>query len=174
MVNLLMAGYDKTEGPSLFFMDYLASMNKCPFAAHGYGAFFSLAILDRFYTEGEYYKEWFFFLWKDGLFFMHILLKITCFYQPYLRLPCSWSTLSLIFPLAITSTAISCWSRVMALFLWQQTKTILLEKIVCKIEKILNWMTLFKQKFKTFSVKSKCFHAVGWEQCGCMFNTCMF
>lgn len=51
MVNLLMAGYDKNEGPSLYFMDYLASMNKCPFAAHGYGAFFSLAILDRYYTE---------------------------------------------------------------------------------------------------------------------------
>lgn len=53
MVNLLMAGYDKNEGPSLYFMDYLASMNKCPFAAHGYGAFFSLAILDRYYTEGN-------------------------------------------------------------------------------------------------------------------------
>ncbi|XP_048757802.1 proteasome subunit beta type-2-like [Ostrea edulis] len=51
MVNLLMAGFDKNEGPSLYFMDYLASMNKCPFAAHGYGAFFSLAILDRYYTE---------------------------------------------------------------------------------------------------------------------------
>ncbi|KAK3090984.1 hypothetical protein FSP39_016244 [Pinctada imbricata] len=51
MVNLLMAGYDKQEGPSLYFMDYLASMNKCPFAAHGYGSFFTLSILDRYYTE---------------------------------------------------------------------------------------------------------------------------
>ena len=66
-----MAGYDKTEGPSLFFMDYLASMNKCPFAAHGYGAFFSLAILDRFYTEGEYYKEWFFPLKRWVIFYAH-------------------------------------------------------------------------------------------------------
>ena len=30
-------------------MDYLASMNKLPFAAHGYGAFFSLSIMDRYY-----------------------------------------------------------------------------------------------------------------------------
>ena len=74
--------------------------------------------------------------------------------------------------LLCTCTAISCLSRVMALFLRQQTKTILLEKIVCKIEKILNGMTLFKQKFKTFIVKSKCFHAVGWEQYGCMLHVC--
>jgi 20S proteasome subunit beta 4 len=33
-------------------MDYLASMNKCPFAAHGYGAFFSYSILDRNYRDG--------------------------------------------------------------------------------------------------------------------------
>ncbi|XP_060071050.1 proteasome subunit beta type-2-like [Ylistrum balloti] len=50
-VNLLMAGYDQTEGPSLYYMDYLASMNKCPFAAHGYGSFFVLSILDRYYRE---------------------------------------------------------------------------------------------------------------------------
>ena len=50
-VNLLLAGYDKEDGPSLYFMDYLASMNKCPFAAHGYGAFFSYSILDRNYRD---------------------------------------------------------------------------------------------------------------------------
>lgn len=53
MVNLLLAGYDKIEGPELYFMDYLASMNKCPFAAHGYGSFFTLSILDRYYTESK-------------------------------------------------------------------------------------------------------------------------
>ncbi|VDI06727.1 20S proteasome subunit beta 4 [Mytilus galloprovincialis] len=50
-VNLLLAGCDKQTGPALYFMDYLASMNKCPFAAHGYGAFFSYSILDRNYRE---------------------------------------------------------------------------------------------------------------------------
>jgi len=48
-VNLLMAGYDKEDGPGLFYMDYLASCVKLPFAVHGYGSFFSLSVMDRFY-----------------------------------------------------------------------------------------------------------------------------
>jgi len=48
-VNLLMGGWDENDGPGLFFMDYLASMNQTPFAAHGYGSFFSMSILDRYY-----------------------------------------------------------------------------------------------------------------------------
>ncbi|KAH3801362.1 proteasome subunit beta type-2-like [Dreissena polymorpha] len=51
MVNLLLAGYDKDEGPALYFMDYLASLNKVPFGAHGYGSFFTVSILDRHYRE---------------------------------------------------------------------------------------------------------------------------
>ena len=58
-VNLLMAGYDDSTGPELFFIDYLASCVKVPYAAHGYGGFFSLSILDRYYkydsTEEEAY-----------------------------------------------------------------------------------------------------------------------
>ena len=53
-MNLLLAGYDKVEGPSLYFMDYLASVNKVPFGAHGYGSFFTVSILDRHYREGLY------------------------------------------------------------------------------------------------------------------------
>lgn len=49
MVNLLMAGHDTAEGPSLYFMDYLASLNKVPFAAHGYGSMFTMSIMDRHY-----------------------------------------------------------------------------------------------------------------------------
>ncbi|XP_065339391.1 proteasome subunit beta type-2-like [Cloeon dipterum] len=49
MVNLLIGGYDKDEGAQLYFMDYLASMVKVPFAAHGYGGYFSLSIMDRLY-----------------------------------------------------------------------------------------------------------------------------
>ncbi|KAI0220603.1 Proteasome subunit beta type-2 [Lamellibrachia satsuma] len=49
MVNMLMAGYDKQSGPVLYFMDYLAALVKVPFAAHGYGSFFSLGIMDRYY-----------------------------------------------------------------------------------------------------------------------------
>ena len=32
-------------------MDYLASLAKVKYAAHGYGGFFSLSILDRYYSE---------------------------------------------------------------------------------------------------------------------------
>lgn len=48
-VNLLLAGFDKTSGPELFYMDYLAAMTKIPFALHGYGGFFSTSILDHGY-----------------------------------------------------------------------------------------------------------------------------
>lgn len=51
-VNFLLAGHDGTDGPSLFYMDYLASLSEVPFAAHGYGAYFTLSILDRYYDEG--------------------------------------------------------------------------------------------------------------------------
>uniref|UniRef100_A0A665WCP7 Proteasome subunit beta n=1 Tax=Echeneis naucrates TaxID=173247 RepID=A0A665WCP7_ECHNA len=52
-VNLLLAGYDDTDGPGLFYMDYLSSLAKAPFAAHGYGAFLTLSILDRYYRPGQ-------------------------------------------------------------------------------------------------------------------------
>ncbi|XP_069687186.1 proteasome subunit beta type-2-like [Periplaneta americana] len=48
-VNLLLAGYNDEGGAELYFIDYLASMVKVPYAAHGYGGFFSLSIMDRYY-----------------------------------------------------------------------------------------------------------------------------
>ncbi|XP_062301791.1 proteasome subunit beta type-2 isoform X2 [Osmerus eperlanus] len=48
-VNLLLAGYDESDGPGLFYMDHLSALAKAPFAAHGYGAFLTLSILDRYY-----------------------------------------------------------------------------------------------------------------------------
>ncbi|OXU19505.1 proteasome subunit beta type-2 [Nasonia vitripennis] len=50
-VNMLMAGYDDHTGPELYFIDYLASCVKVPYAAHGYGGFFSLTILDRYHRD---------------------------------------------------------------------------------------------------------------------------
>ncbi|KAJ9598875.1 hypothetical protein L9F63_026592, partial [Diploptera punctata] len=47
-VNLLLAGYNDDTGPELYFLDYLASMVKVPYATHGYGGYFSLSILDRY------------------------------------------------------------------------------------------------------------------------------
>ncbi|CAB3247362.1 unnamed protein product [Arctia plantaginis] len=59
-VNLLMGGYDKENGPELYFMDYLASSVKVPFAAHGFGGYLSLSIMDRYHkkdaTEEEAYE----------------------------------------------------------------------------------------------------------------------
>ncbi|XP_066152302.1 proteasome subunit beta type-2-like [Euwallacea fornicatus] len=51
MVNLLLAGYDDKEGPQLYYMDYLASVAKLDYAAHGYGGYFSLSIMDRNYFK---------------------------------------------------------------------------------------------------------------------------
>lgn len=57
-MNLLIAGYEEKTGPSLYFMDYLASIHELPRAAHGYAAHFTLGLLDRYYktdlseTEG--------------------------------------------------------------------------------------------------------------------------
>jgi len=56
-VNLLMAGYDKEDGPSLYFLDYLASLNKMPFAIHGYGSLFAMSILDKYYRPDLDYEE---------------------------------------------------------------------------------------------------------------------
>ena len=36
-------------GSSLYFLDYLASSAKVPFAAHGYGSYFVLSLLDRWH-----------------------------------------------------------------------------------------------------------------------------
>ena len=47
-----MAGYDdETEECELYTLDYLASMVKAPFAAHGYGGTFTTAIMDRDYNK---------------------------------------------------------------------------------------------------------------------------
>ena len=52
-VNLLIAGFDKeTEQCELYMMDYLAANVKVPYAAHGYGGFFTTAIMDRDYRKG--------------------------------------------------------------------------------------------------------------------------
>lgn len=58
-VNLLLGGYDISaaaikEGeeelggePKLYWIDYLGTMIDVPFAAHGYGSYFVLGLLDR-------------------------------------------------------------------------------------------------------------------------------
>ena len=45
--NLCHHHHTQGVGPSLYFMDYLSTMQKMNFGAHGYGANFCLSILDR-------------------------------------------------------------------------------------------------------------------------------
>ncbi|KAF6526884.1 hypothetical protein HZS61_009928 [Fusarium oxysporum f. sp. conglutinans] len=47
-VNLLMGGVDPITGkPSLYWLDYLASLADVPYAAHGYAQYYCLSILDK-------------------------------------------------------------------------------------------------------------------------------
>lgn len=50
-VDLLLAGHDAVGGPALYFMDYLASMQKVDYAAHGYGGFFTNSLLDTHWKK---------------------------------------------------------------------------------------------------------------------------
>lgn len=48
LANLLMGGFDtESKASSLYYMDYLGTMAKVPFGAHGYGSHFILGILDK-------------------------------------------------------------------------------------------------------------------------------
>jgi 20S proteasome subunit beta 4 len=51
-VNLLVGGFDEDCGASLYWLDYLGTMQKMNIAAHGYGAYFTLSILDRYWKAG--------------------------------------------------------------------------------------------------------------------------
>jgi len=47
-VNLLLGGVDPITGiPSLYWLDYLASLAPLPYAAHGYAQYYCLSILDK-------------------------------------------------------------------------------------------------------------------------------
>ncbi|GFZ14201.1 20S proteasome beta subunit D1 [Actinidia rufa] len=56
-VNIILAGYDKETGPSLYYIDYIASMHKVDKAAFGYGSYFSLAMMDRHYHSNMTLEE---------------------------------------------------------------------------------------------------------------------
>lgn len=51
-VDMLLAGYDEGVGPSLYFIDYLASMQKLDKGAHGYTGFFVNSLLDAHWKPG--------------------------------------------------------------------------------------------------------------------------
>lgn len=56
-VNLLIGGFDKDIGSSLYFMDYLGSMQKMNFGAHGYAGYFIFSTMDRYWKPGMNLEE---------------------------------------------------------------------------------------------------------------------
>lgn len=47
-VNLLLGGFDPiTDKPELYWIDYLASSARVPYAAHGYAQYYCLSLLDK-------------------------------------------------------------------------------------------------------------------------------
>eukprot|EP00877_Chromochloris_zofingiensis_P002416 jgi/Chrzof1/12175/Cz06g24010.t1 len=45
--NLLIAGYDQGKGPSLYWMDYLATLHQINTGGTGYGSYFTLSLFDK-------------------------------------------------------------------------------------------------------------------------------
>lgn len=57
-VNLLLGGWDKVHGvPELYWLDYLASRVKVPYAAHGYAQYYCLSILDKHHHPDIEYEQ---------------------------------------------------------------------------------------------------------------------
>merc|ERR1712062_577027 len=51
-VNMMLGGYDLIDDkPRLHMLDYFGADIECPYGAHGYGAMFTMSILDRHYTK---------------------------------------------------------------------------------------------------------------------------
>jgi 20S proteasome subunit beta 4 len=46
-VSLLIGGFDEGKGPGLYYMDYMASMQKVEKAAHGYCSYFCLRYVEE-------------------------------------------------------------------------------------------------------------------------------
>mmetsp|Transcript_16081 Transcript_16081/g.27509 ORF Transcript_16081/g.27509 Transcript_16081/m.27509 type:complete len:197 (+) Transcript_16081:87-677(+) len=49
--NLLLGGWDEEAGASLYYIDYLASMQKLPFGCQGYAGHFLMGLLDNGWKE---------------------------------------------------------------------------------------------------------------------------
>ena len=52
----LYGGVDN-DGPALYYLDYLGSLQKVNFAAHGYSSYFALSIFDRFWKKNMTIEE---------------------------------------------------------------------------------------------------------------------
>ena len=54
--NVIVAGYD-SDGPKLYWLDYLGSMGKVNKAAQGYGAYFLYGLMDNYYKKDFNYED---------------------------------------------------------------------------------------------------------------------
>ena len=49
---MMLGGYDLIDDkPRLHMLDYFGADIECPYGAHGYGAMFTMSILDRHYNK---------------------------------------------------------------------------------------------------------------------------
>lgn len=49
--NCIIAGYDEGKGASLYWLDYLGSLQKVTKGAQGYGGHFLYGIMDNYYNS---------------------------------------------------------------------------------------------------------------------------
>ncbi len=56
-VNSILSGFDKFGGAQMYWMDYLGTLSKVNYAAHGYAAYFVLSVISNFYRPGMDKKE---------------------------------------------------------------------------------------------------------------------
>eukprot|EP00249_Psilotum_nudum_P010515 c22582_g1_i1 orf=423-1064(+) len=56
-VNMIMAGFDKDVGPSLYYIDYIATLHKLDKAALGYCSNFVLSTMDKYYRKDMSLEE---------------------------------------------------------------------------------------------------------------------
>ncbi|CAG5174901.1 uncharacterized protein ALTATR162_LOCUS10855 [Alternaria atra] len=57
-VNLLLGGYDTiADKPTLYWIDYLASLAPLPYAAHGYAQYYCLSLLDKHHHPDIDYEQ---------------------------------------------------------------------------------------------------------------------
>ncbi|KAG0581826.1 hypothetical protein M758_3G012900 [Ceratodon purpureus] len=50
-VNMMIAGWDKDVGPSLYYLDYISTLHKLEKGGMGYGAYFLLSLMDRYFEK---------------------------------------------------------------------------------------------------------------------------
>mmetsp|Transcript_37667 Transcript_37667/g.150210 ORF Transcript_37667/g.150210 Transcript_37667/m.150210 type:complete len:156 (-) Transcript_37667:3030-3497(-) len=50
--NMILAGYDEADGPSVYYLDYLGTLHKLNYTAQGLAPLFVMSTMDRHWKEG--------------------------------------------------------------------------------------------------------------------------